>query len=149
MPTILEAPSVVILASFDQFQVQLFHGLTHFTKITSPVVVPLRLRRAGSSSHISKFAFTPRINTSSCAVSCTSVLLSSANEKNSYSFVFCSRWAYELPPISSIRQAIVLADRLTVLNTSFFSGHTSSTTAFIHFLTNSPPVKGLPLLAIS
>lgn len=69
-------------------------------------------------------------------------------QTNSNSFVFCCSWALTLPPVSSMRLVIVVADRLAVLKTSFFSGHTTSTTAFMHFLTNSS-VKGLLLPAIS
>ncbi len=148
-PTILGAPSVVMLASLDQSRHSspiVWHTLP---KISSPVVVPFRLFRAASSSDTSKFELTPRRKISSCAVSCTSLLSSSANAKNSNSFTFSCSWAYTLSPISSIRLVIVLADRLTAFKTSFLSGHTSSATAFIHFLTNSPSLNGLPLVAIS
>ncbi len=89
-PTILGAPSVVMLASLDQSRPSspiVWHTLP---KMSSPVLVPFKLCRAASSSYTSKFELTPQRKISSCAVSCTSLLSSSANAKKSNSFTFCA-----------------------------------------------------------
>ncbi len=95
MPTILGAPSVVMLASLDQSSPIVWHTSP---KISSPIVVPFKLCRAASSSDTSKFELTLQRNISSCAVSCISFLSSSANANNLNSFTFSCSWAYTLSP---------------------------------------------------
>lgn len=98
------------------------------SKTSSPVTVSLRLWRAASSSHTSKFGLTSRIKRA--AVLCPACPCSHPALLKKGQIIS-----------SSMRLVIVHTDRLKAWNTSFFSRHTTSATKFNHFSINFPTNK--------